>query len=676
MIHLQHIHLSFGGQTLFKDLNWFIKANKRIGLIGPNGAGKSTLLRVITGEYRPDEGEIAMSGQLTLGYLEQEVQEAEGNRTVLGEALEAFADVFERERQIEALNLELVNTADHNDPAYFKKLERLERLQMELDAAEAHNLPVRCAQVLGGLGFSEPEMHRPLATFSGGWRMRVALAKMLLRNPDVLLLDEPTNHLDIESIAWLEGYLKAYKGTVILVSHDRYFLDRMTDTIAELAYSRITEYAGNYSFYLEERVARRALQQAAYENQQKEIRETERFIERFRYKATKARQVQSRVKALEKLDLVEAPEQEMSTVSFRFPVPEASGRMVLKLSAFSKSYPNPEGGEVSVFRDVPELTIERGQKIALIGKNGAGKSTLARILLGSEGFEGQRELGYKVELTYFAQHQAESLNPKRTILESLHEMANGQSETELRSLLGAFLFTGDDVYKPISVLSGGERSRVALARTLLKPANFLILDEPTNHLDIQSIAVLIEALRQYKGTFIVVSHDRHFLDQLVNHVWYVADGKVRAFIGTYADYLWKIQSEKAEVATIPPAKTEKVADQEPTAKAAINRKDQKRAEAETRNAFSKMMRDVKGDYSRIVWDSVDPVFMPKLLEKLEADIAQAEAEEQRLEQALADPELYNDLAQFSLTNQAHQTAQHRVTELYGWWEKASEQIEN
>ena len=574
------------------------------------------------------------------------------------------------------LNLELVNTTDHNDPTYFKKLERLERLQMELDAAEAHNLPVRCAQVLSGLGFSEPEMHRPLATFSGGWRMRVALAKMLLRNPDVLLLDEPTNHLDIESIAWLEGYLKAYKGTVILVSHDRYFLDRMTDTIAELAYSRITEYAGNYSFYLEERVARRELQQAAYENQQKEIRETERFIERFRYKATKARQVQSRVKALEKLDLVEAPEQELSTVSFRFPVPEASGRMVLKLSAFSKSYPNPEGGEVSVFRDVPELTIERGQKIALIGKNGAGKSTLARILLGSEDFEGQRELGYKVELTYFAQHQAESLNPKRTILESLHEMANGQSETELRSLLGAFLFTGDDVYKPISVLSGGERSRVALARTLLKPANFLILDEPTNHLDIQSIAVLIEALRQYKGTFIVVSHDRHFLDQLVNHVWYVADGKVRTFIGTYADYLWKIQSEKVEAATIPTAKTDKITDQEPTAKAASNRKDQKRAEAEARNAFSKMMRDVQGDYSRIDWEGIDPVFMPKLLERLEADIAEAEIEEQRLEQALANPELYNDLAQFSLINQAHQAAKRRVTELYGWWEKASEKIEN
>ncbi|MBL7976760.1 MAG: ABC-F family ATP-binding cassette domain-containing protein [Bacteroidetes Order II. Incertae sedis bacterium] len=677
MIHLQHIHLSFGGQTVFKDLNWFIKANRRIGLIGPNGAGKSTLLRVITGEYRPDEGDISMSGQLTLGYLEQEVQEAAGNRTVLGEALEAFAHVFERERQIEALNEALLATTDHNDPAYFRKLERLERLQMELDAADAHNLPVRCAQVLNGLGFTEPDLHRPLATFSGGWRMRVALAKMLLRSPDVLLLDEPTNHLDIESIGWLEGYLKAYKGTVILVSHDRYFLDRMADTIAELAYGRVTEYAGNYSFYLEERVVRRQLQQAAFDNQQKEIRETERFIERFRYKATKARQVQSRVKALEKIDLVMAPDQEMASVSFRFPVPEASGRMVLKVSPFSKSYPHPEGGEVSVFRNAPELTIERGHKIALIGKNGAGKSTLARILLGSEDFDGTRELGYKVELTYFAQHQAESLNPKRTILESLYEVANGQTETELRSLLGAFLFTGDDVHKPISVLSGGERSRVALARTLLKPANFLILDEPTNHLDIQSITVLIEALRQYTGTFVVVSHDRHFLDQLVNQVWYVADGHVRTFIGTYADYLWKVRSEQETAAqAMPlPQRTTTVESAE-VAKPTINRKDQKRAEAEARNAFSKLMREVNGDYARLNWDIIEAPFLSRLLEKIEADIVEAEAEEQRLAEQLADPGLYNDLSNVQSITEAQQMAQKKVATLYEWWEKASERMEH
>ena len=388
--------------------------------------------------------------------------------------------------------------------------------------------------MLTGLGFDPSDLERPVNTFSGGWRMRVMLAKLLLREPDYLLLDEPTNHLDIESIDWLEGHLAAWKGTVIIVSHDRYFLDRMVRWIAELAHGRIDSYMGTYSFYLEERINRRVLQQAAYKNQQREIAETKRFIERFRYKASKAKQAQSRIRMLEKMKRIPPPSSEGAAVHVHIPEPPRSGRVVLELTEFSKAYRSKDG-EVRVFERAGPLVIERGDKIALIGKNGAGKSTLARILDGSEPFEGKRSVGYRVEHALFAQHQADMLDPQDTILACLRKVAAGKSDGEIRSLLGAFLFSGDDVFKPISVLSGGEKSRVALARILLHPANFLILDEPTNHLDVLSISVLTHALRHYAGTFVVISHDRHFLDQVINRVWYTAGGQVYAFIGTYSE---------------------------------------------------------------------------------------------------------------------------------------------
>lgn len=679
MIHIQNLSLAFAGQEIFRDLNWFIKSGKRIGLIGANGAGKTTLLRILTGQYQPDSGEISMSASLTLGYLEQEIQEAQTDRSVLEEAMQAFSRIYELTAALERLHHTLAGHHDPSSPDFFRKLAHIERLQTELDGQEAHRIEDRTATVLGGLGFTAEEIHRPLASFSGGWRMRVALAKMLLRNPDVLLLDEPTNHLDIESISWLENYLRQYSGTVILVSHDRYFLNRMVDTIAELAYGRITEYAGNYAFYLEDRVARRELQQAAYENQQKEIQETERFIERFRYKATKARQVQSRVKALERLARLDLPEDELASVSFRFPEPAPSGRIVLSLSSYSKTYPNPEGDELRVFDHADPLTIERGDKIALVGRNGAGKSTLARMLLGTEPFEGSRELGYKVEMTYFAQHQAESLNPQHTILESLYEQAEGHTETQLRSLLGAFLFRGDDVQKPVSVLSGGERSRVALARTLLKPANFLILDEPTNHLDIQSITVLIEALRQYSGTFVVVSHDRHFLDQVANKIWYVAQGHTREFLGSYSDFEWKRRQQPAEAspqtttvaATLRP---EPISESTPPPKPA-DKNQRKRAEAEARNAFHKQLREANGDYSKLNWEDIEPQFLPKVIERIEGEIAEAEAKVVQLEAKMNDPALYEDLAAVQNVHVEYQLAQAHVQQLYTWWEAISERIE-
>jgi ATP-binding cassette subfamily F protein 3 len=481
-----------------------------------------------------------------------------------------------------------------------------------------------------------------------------------------LLLDEPTNHLDIESVAWLENHLKTYDGTVILVSHDRYFLDRMVDTIAELSRGKVTEYAGNYTYYLEARIERRTLQQASYDNQQREIAEAERFIERFRAKATKAKQAQSRMKALERLERIEAPEEELSTVSFRFPTPEASGRIVLEMSEYDKSY---DGGKTFVFKDAIPLKIERGDKIALVGKNGAGKSTLARMLLGAEGFQGTRTMGYKVQLTYFAQHQAETLNPKSTILEAVREIATTETETQIRSLLGAFLFTGDDVYKPIAVLSGGERSRVALARTLLKPANFLILDEPTNHLDIQSIGVLIEALKQYKGSFIVVSHDRHFLDQIVNKVWYVADHNTTEILGNYADFEWKkaqdLQKAAQQVVLASPKVESKNQEQE------AQRKDQKRADADSRKELTQLLKIFKSDPTQIDWENVPPQFAEKALADTEAQIAELEIRKTELETALADPDIYLDLTKTQKLNEQYHAVQEQLAAQYDLWESVA-----
>ena len=398
--------------------------------------------------------------------------------------------------------------------------------------------------MLMGLGFEVHDLDSPLESFSGGWRMRVELAKLLLKKPDFLFLDEPTNHLDIESIKWLENYLKSFEGCVIVVSHDKYFLDRMTEITAELINGKITEYTGNYSKYLELRSKNIEIQKSAFQNQQRQIKQYERFIERFRYKNTKARQVQSRIKMLDKLERVEEIESE-KTVNFRFENTKRSGKNVLAISVFSKSY-----GTNAVFKDSPPLNILRGDKIALVGKNGIGKSTLIRIINGSETLEGNTKFGHEVELTYFAQNQSEFLNPENTILEELMNCADSKisNETDIRSILGSFLFNGDDVFKKINVLSGGEKSRVALAITLLSPKNFLVLDEPTNHLDIQSRNVLIEALQKYNGTFIVVSHDRSFIDNICNKIWYIENRRVSEYPGNYSDFQYHLENNVKIVA--------------------------------------------------------------------------------------------------------------------------------
>ncbi|MFK7847870.1 MAG: ABC-F family ATP-binding cassette domain-containing protein [Rhodothermales bacterium] len=674
MIQLSNVSLAFGGQQILHNLTWTIKPNQLIGLIGPNGAGKSTLLRALARRQDIDDGDIAITGGTTIGYLEQNVQEMPTDRSIKEEAMQAFSVVLSLQAEEERITNQLESDMDHEDPAYQRLLGELQSIHDQLQSHEAHRIEDQTEAILTGLGFDADELDRPLVTFSGGWRMRVALAKLLLQRPNFLLLDEPTNHLDIDSIDWLEKYLKAYAGTVVIVSHDRYFLDRMVTTTAELYAGTITEYAGNYSFYLQDRVARRELHKASYDNQQKYIAEAERFITRFRAKASKARQVQSRVKLLDKLERIPPPPDEQASITFRFPVAEQSGRMVLEFSSFSKHYDSDEG-RIQVFDKTRPVAIERNDKIALTGKNGAGKSTLARMINGTEEFEGERKVGYKVNLTFFAQHQADALNLKHTILDSMRVVSQGQSETELRSVLGAFLFTGDDVFKPIGVLSGGEKSRVALARTLLVPANFLILDEPTNHLDMQSINVLIEALQQYNGTFVVVSHDRHFLDQIVNKVWRVEDGGVQEYIGNYADYQWQIEhgtaskrQKSADAVSATKSTNGQAAQGEKKRAGGPKTKEQKRKEAEERNQRYKNAV-AKSDIDQSI---TSPAQLKKAYSSLEFTIETKEAALKSVEADLANPDVYNDQEKANQLSTSYQMLKEELAAMYSEWEKMGE----
>ena len=692
MLFVRDLSLAFGGRQLFDRLSWTIRAGDRVGLVGPNGTGKSTLLRVIAGEQGVDGGEVVREGGATVGYLRQDTQEQDTGASPLDEALHAFDDVKRLEAEEAQLQAAMDATTDYTSDAYATLVERFAAVHERLVALEAHTAESRAAQILSGLGFTADEMRRPLATFSGGWRMRVVLARMLLGRPDILLLDEPTNHLDIESIDWLETYLQSYPGAVVLVSHDRYFLDRMTTRTADLVRGQIDDYAGNYSFFLEARVERRAHWQAQYDNQQKTIAEAERFIERFRAKSTKASQAQSRIKMLEKLERVPPPPPEAGTIRFRFPDPPASGRHVVELSTFSKTYPAPEGGAVRVFDHAGPLGLERGDKVALVGKNGAGKSTLARMLLGTETFDGERREDGRAEIAHFAQHQAEAIPGHLTVFGAVHEVARGQSDTQLRSLLGAFLFSGDDVNKEVRVLSGGERSRLALARTLLSPANVLVLDEPTNHLDIVSKEVLAEALRQYTGTFVLVSHDRHFVDAVATSTWYVEDGTVRVYDGPYSEAQWQRErgtaasqrgaesGERGAATPVAPRPSPAPLPASPAAPPASpaakssggkKSKEDKRREAEARNQLYQMMK------GGAVPDAaaLGPDLARRALDLLEQSIEEKEAEKAALEAALADPALYARPGDFAATTKKHEAAAAELSDLMGRWERLAAQVE-
>ncbi|WP_293301293.1 ABC-F family ATP-binding cassette domain-containing protein [Pedobacter sp. UBA4863] len=524
MISINNLSFLIGSRALYDEADWHIKPGDRAGLIGANGTGKSTLLKLIVGEYAPTSGSISMAKDLRIGYLNQDLLSYDSHNPILQVAMEAFDRQNKLHEEIEEL-LKVIET-DYSEDV----LNKLAQKQEQFEALDGYNIEYRANEILAGLGFSSEDQKRPLNTFSGGWRMRVMLAKILLQDPDILLLDEPTNHMDLPSIKWLETYLAGFEGAIVIVSHDRYFLDKIINRTVESRKGKLTSYAGNYTFYLEEKELRSEIQRGEFKNQQAKIKQEERLIERFKAKASKAKMAQSRMKALDRMERVDDVDDDNPTVNFSFKFSKPSGRHVVRLENISKSYPN-----IEILKNA-EAVIEKGDKIALIGANGKGKSTLLRIIAGTEKFEGTCEIGHNVTTTFFAQHQLESLHLDNAILEELQAFAPKHTDTELRGILGCFLFTGDDVFKKIKVLSGGEKSRVALAKSLTTDSNFLILDEPTNHLDIQSVNILIQALQQYEGTFIAVSHDRYFLDNVANKIWFIEEDKIKEYPGTYAEF--------------------------------------------------------------------------------------------------------------------------------------------
>ncbi len=542
MIQLSGAAKRFGPKILFEGADWLITPEDRIGLVGANGSGKTTLLKILAGLESLDAGSITVAKGVTTGYLPQEGLALAG-RTVFDECLSVFADLKDMERELEALSRRM-SELEPGSESYRQVAERFARLDAEFRHRDGYALEARVGTVLAGLGFPKQDWRRRTEEFSGGWQARIALAKLLLARPNVLLLDEPTNHLDLEARNWLEEYLQTYPYAYVLVSHDRYFLDVTVRKVVELWNRRLHFYTGNYSQYLEQRRQRREQLEAAAKNQQDRIRQLEAFINRFRYTASKARQVQSRIKELERIERIELPPEE-PVIHFRFPQPRASGRVVAEARDLEKRY-----GEHVVLAGV-NFTIERGDRVALVGPNGAGKSTLIRLLAGLEPpTAGRLTLGHNVEPDYFAQDQYKALDPTVRVLDDLASLAPQRTQTELRTLLGCFLFSEDDVFKTIGVLSGGERNRYALARLLLRPTNFLLLDEPTNHLDLRAKDVLLEALEAYTGTLVFVSHDRYFIDRLATRVFEIGGGQVQVYPGNYEAYLWRKQ-QSAEARTLP-----------------------------------------------------------------------------------------------------------------------------
>lgn len=539
MISVQNIAVRFGGFTLFENISIMITEQDKIGLVGRNGAGKSTFLKLIAGIEKPSEGEVVIPSDYKIGYLAQQMKVADG-KTVMDEVLTAFEEIRNIQKKLEYYNEQLIQRTDYESDEYMSIIQQVAELSEQMAVYGSETIEGDSERMLMGLGFERKDFNRPTSEFSGGWRMRIELAKLLLKKPDILLLDEPTNHLDIVSIAWLEQFLQQYKGIIILISHDRAFLDAITQKTFEISMAKLSIYPASYSKYLILKDERFLQQKAAYENQQKMITETEKFIERFRYKATKAVQVQSRIKQLEKVDRLEIEKQETGSLRISFPPAPRSGSVVLKISNLTKKY-----GNHTVLHEV-DLTVERGQKIALLGKNGEGKSTCIKAILNEIAYEGNVTLGHNVEVGYFAQNQDEILDNSRTVYETLDAIAVGDIRTKIRDILGAFFFSGEDVDKKVSVLSGGERNRLAMAKLMLQPYNLLILDEPTNHLDIQSKAILKEALSKYDGTLIFVSHDRNFLEGLTTHIYEVKHTKVKEVIGDLSVYLSKIKHEELQ----------------------------------------------------------------------------------------------------------------------------------
>jgi ATP-binding cassette subfamily F protein 3 len=536
VISISDLTVSFGGFTLLDSINFHISEKEKVGLVGKNGAGKSTILKLIMGLQSPTSGRVTMPSDRKIGYLPQIMKHSRG-KSVIDEAMTAFAEHNELNIRMDRISHELANRTDYESDGYHRLIVELNEISDRLRIYPLESPRVQAEKTLLGLGFRKGELDRMTSTFSHGWNMRIELAKILLRNPDILLLDEPTNHLDIESIQWLEEYLKSFPGALVLISHDRRFLDNCTNRTVEVMLGKIYDYKVPYSQFVELRKERIAQQRAAYENQQRMIEKTEEFIEKFRYKPTKSNQVQSRIKQLEKLERIEIDEEDLSTITVRFPSAPRSGDVVFSVKDATIGYSKPRK---KIVLSGANITIRRGEKVAFVGRNGEGKTTVMRLLTGElQPFEGEAVVGYNVKTGYFAQNQEDLLDKKDTVYETLDKIAVGDVRTRLRDILGAFLFRGEDIDKKVAVLSGGERSRLAMAKLILHPYNLLALDEPTNHMDLRSKDVLKQALQKYDGTLIIVSHDRDFLDGLVEKIYEFADGKVKEHLGGVDDFLYR-----------------------------------------------------------------------------------------------------------------------------------------
>ena len=639
MISLDNLTISYGGWTLFDGISFMINPKDRIGLVGKNGAGKTTLLRVITGEQQPTEGAVTINSECTIGYLPQQMRVAD-TTSLVAETAKAFEEVLRIEANIERLTAEIASRTDYESEEYADLIHRLNDANDRYHILGGDTRDADIERTLLGLGFKRTDFERPTREFSGGWRMRIELAKLLLRRPSIFLLDEPTNHLDIESIQWLEEYLKNYNGAVLLISHDRAFLDNVTTRTVEISLGKAYDYKVPYSKYVVLRQERRAQQMAAYENQQRLIEKTEEFIEKFRYKPTKSNQVQSRIKQLEKLDRIEVDEEDLSRLNIKFPPAPRTGQIVAEVKEVGKAF-----GEKRIFAGA-EFTIERGQKIALVGRNGEGKTTFARMLIGElEPTEGDIKLGANVNIGYYAQNQDDLMDGEFTVFDTLDRVAVGDIRTRLRDILGAFLFRGEDIEKKVKVLSGGERSRLAMARLMLEPYNLLILDEPTNHMDMRSKDILKDALQKYDGTVVVVSHDREFLDGLVDRIYEFRDGGVREYLG---DIWYFLEKRKLESLQEIEYKERPSVDKSAT---------------ESTNA-GKLSYEQKKEQEKLLRK------LRKAVESVEEELAKVEAEIAAYDKRFAESTDYNadDYAKYDALKQRYDQLMHE-------WEKASYELE-
>ena len=639
MISLDNLTISYGGWTLFDGISFMINPKDRIGLVGKNGAGKTTLLRVITGEQQPTEGAVTINGECTIGYLPQQMRVAD-TTSLVAETAKAFEEVLRIEANIERLTAEIASRTDYESEEYADLIHRLNDANDRYHILGGDTRDADIERTLLGLGFKRTDFERPTREFSGGWRMRIELAKLLLRRPSIFLLDEPTNHLDIESIQWLEEYLKNYNGAVLLISHDRAFLDNVTTRTVEISLGKAYDYKVPYSKYVVLRQERRAQQMAAYENQQRLIEKTEEFIEKFRYKPTKSNQVQSRIKQLEKLDRIEVDEEDLSRLNIKFPPAPRTGQIVAEVKEVGKAF-----GEKRIFSGA-EFTIERGQKIALVGRNGEGKTTFARMLVGElEATEGDIKLGANVNIGYYAQNQDDLMDGEFTVFDTLDRVAVGDIRTRLRDILGAFLFRGEDIEKKVKVLSGGERSRLAMARLMLEPYNLLILDEPTNHMDMRSKDILKDALQKYDGTVVVVSHDREFLDGLVDRIYEFRDGGVREYLG---DIWYFLEKRKVESLQEIERKDKPVVAERNTAESSTGK-----LSYEQKKEQEKLLRKLR-----------------KAVESVEEELAKVEAEIAAYDKRFAESTDYNadDYAKYDALKQRYDQLMHE-------WEKASYELE-